>query len=232
MNSRQQRSFSRLQNVKLYLTMERSLDDMPRLYSASLNRLESSIKRVDELASRQALSSPMYKRDGRQVAELRRVLRRQYMIPLVRTARRELLGAPGAERALVVPHASRSHGEVVAAAERLLKYVRPHQKLLTSAGFDRSFFAELRERVRELKHMTTTTAEFRTAHARATRELRLELQRANETVRIIDGLLLARADRNDHLAARWKHATRLPKRIGRPKANKPRLSPVDEPGVS
>ena len=80
--------------------------------------------------------------------------------------------------------------------------------------------------------MTTTTAEFRTAHARATRELRLELRRANETVRIIDGLLLARADRNDHLAARWKHATRLPKRIGRPKAIKPRPSPVDEPGVS
>src|SRR5437867_13280672 len=47
MNSRQQRSFSRLQNVKLYLTMERSLDDMPRLYSASLNRLESSINRLD-----------------------------------------------------------------------------------------------------------------------------------------------------------------------------------------
>jgi hypothetical protein len=146
------------------------------------------------------------------------------MIPLARMGRRTLRFAPGAEAALSTPHASVSHAALVAGAERMLKFVRSHRKLLAGA-FGPGFLEGLRETTRELKHLTTTESERKTRHAKSARALREQLARGHELVLILDGLILAPGDRDERIASTWKAATRLPKRLGRPKMKRAKSVP-------
>lgn len=216
MTRRQRRSIQRLYNVRLFLRMHGYFRGAPALYSKSMVRLSDSLDRIERLELDQVTSRPSIHLDGRTVAELRRVLRREFMMPLVRAGRRELMGAPDVERVLVVPHASKSHAEVVAAAKEMLKFAKPHRKLLTEAGFEPDFLARFRAATTELQRVTTSSYAARTKHGQATKELRLVLKEANETVRIIEGFLTVRLDRDPVLARAWKHASRLPKLFGRP----------------
>ena len=187
--------------------------------------LHSSVKRVGELEEQQYLVAPQHAQEGTKTALLRKRLRREYMIPLSRTGKPLLDFAPGVEKALKVPHARASHRELVTTAEVMLKAVQPYRKLLISEGFPTAFFNEFRDLAKELKRIATTTSERQAKFARVTGDLRRELATGNETLRILDGLLLARADRNPQLARAWKEARRSPKRMGRPPAKKRKALP-------
>ena len=107
----------------------------------------------------------------------------------------------------------------------MVKAVQPYRKLLLSAGFTKAFFTELRDLTKELKRIATTSSQRQATFARVTGELREELATANETLRILDGLVLARADRDSGFERAWKDVMRTPKPLGRPRAKKRRAVP-------
>jgi hypothetical protein len=128
-----------------------------------------------------------------------------------------------------VPHARAPHRELVTTAEVMLKTVRPHQKTLVAAGFSRAFFSEFRERTRDLRRIATSSSARQTKLTRVREAIREELATANETLGILDGLVLSRADRHPRFAKIWKEATRTPKPRGRPRAKKQKLPPNVSP---
>jgi hypothetical protein len=182
------------------------------MYEQFLSKLQTSVARLHELEYEQHTLTPKQVGEGQQTAMLRMRLRRAYMIPLTRIGRRLLRFAPGIERALKVPHARASHRELV------------------SAGFPKTFLTEFRDLTKELKRIATTSSQRQEKFARVTKELRQELASANETLRILDGLMLARTDRDAYVANTWKHVLRTPKRLGRPPAKKRKRSP-NEPAA-
>lgn len=225
MNARQQRAFARLDRAARHLRNLVRLKDPPPLYERFAAKFQVSVARLRELEEEQKTASPQRGVEGRETANLRKRLRREYMIPLTRTGKRLLRFAPGVEQALKVPHARASHRELVTGAEVMLKAVRPHRALLTSAGFPATFLTELRDLTRELKRIATTSSARQAKFARVSRELREELANGNETLRILDGLVLARMDRDRHLAGTWKELLRTPKPLGRPRAKKRKVGP-------
>lgn len=220
MNARQDRGMARLDQAVVKLRFRVKLADAPPLFERSVIKLETSVGRLRELVREQFALTPQQAGEGKKTSDLRKHLRRKYMIPLTRTGKPLLRFAPGIEQALKVPHARASHREIVTTAEVMLKAVRPHQALLVKEGFPKTFFSEFRDFTRMLKRIATTASQRQTKFARVSRELREEFASANETLRIIDGLVLARTDRDPDFARLWKDVMRTPKRLGRPAAKK------------
>lgn len=230
MNARDERALARLDSAASQLRSRLRLKGAPPMYEQFLSKLQTSVARLHELEYEQHTLTPKQVGEGQQTAMLRMRLRRAYMIPLTRIGRRLLRFAPGIERALKVPHARASHRELVTGAEVMLKAVQPHRALLVSAGFPKTFLTEFRDLTKELKRIATTSSQRQEKFARVTKELRQELASANETLRILDGLMLARTDRDAYVANTWKHVLRTPKRLGRPPAKKRKRSP-NEPAA-
>ena len=223
MNARQERSIARLRKIEFNLGIIK-VKGTPPLYAASVVKLKATLGRIEKLEREQFFASPGQSAEGKSMRYARKRLRRDYMLPLRRTARRLLAFAPGIESAMVVPHARASYAEVVAAAERMLKAIRPHRKLVNGAGLAPRFLTDFREHTRELKRLSTSASARQATHARVSDELREELKLAHDTVLIIESLLFQRMDHDRELAKTWKEAVRTPKRLGRPKKEK-RLPP-------
>ena len=226
MNARDQRSMTRIVHAAKGLKrQDLRLEDAPPVYERSVAKLQSSATRLRVLAYEQYKVSPTIAHEGSGTEYLRKRLRREYMIPLTRTGRPLFRFATGIEKALAVPHARASHRKLVAAAEQMLKVVRPHQKLLVEAGFRPTFLTEFRELTRELKRIATTSSARQKKFARVTDELHEELASANETLGILEGFVLARSVHDPSFAKHWKKALRPPKRLGRPPAKKRKSGP-------
>lgn len=223
MNAREERALARLDNAAGELRLEHMrLADAPPMYEAYVAKLLASVKRLHELEYEQHSVKPEQSLEGFNTTFLRKRLRREYMIPLARIGKPLFRFAPGVEKVLKVPHARASHRELVASAEAILQWVRPHQKLLASAGFPKTFFTELRDLTAQLKRVATTSSARQVKFGRVTRAFRKELAAASDTLRILDGLLLRRTDRDKDFARLWKRALRTPKRLGRPPAKRTR----------
>lgn len=225
MDARQERGIARLDHAELELRISVRLTDVPPVFERYVIKLQTSVVRLHELVREQYTLMPQQAEEGEKTTNLRQHLRRKYMIPLTRTGRRLLRFAPGVERALKVPHARASHRELVATAEVMIKAVRPHHALFVKEGFPKTFFTEFRDFTRQLKRIATTTSQRQTKYARVSRELREELASANETLRILDGLVMAHTDRDRQFAKHWKDIMRTPKPLGRPAAKKRQRSP-------
>jgi hypothetical protein len=234
MKARDERSIARLDSAASELGLPTNsrvrlfLEDSPPMYEHYVAKLQSSVKRLRELKFELYVLTPQHAAEGTKTEFLRKRLRREYMIPLMRTGKPLLRFAPGVEKALKVPHARASHRELVTTAEVMLKTVQPYRKLLISEGFPKAFLTELRDLTKELKRIATTSSQRQAKFARVSGELREELARGNEALRILDGLVLARADRNPQFAKTWKDVLRTPKPLGRPRAKKRRATPNDE----
>ena len=202
------------------------LGDPPPTFEHNVIKFRNSVNRVLHLAEQEASLTPQEAGEGEQIADLRERVRREYMIPLSRNAKALLRFAPGIEKALKVPHKRASHRKLVSSAEVMLKAVQPYRKILISAGFSKKSFTEFRDLTKELKRIATTKSQRQVKFDRVTDEISEELATANETLGIIDGLVLARAVRKSRLAKEWRALLRHPTRMGRPPARKQKLSPT------
>ena len=225
MNARQGRSMARLVRADRHFGIRVPLENPPPMYEHFVGKLKTEVAHLRELEYEQHTLTPQHAVEGKKTAYLRKRLRREYMVPLTRVGRRVLRYARGIEQALKVPHARVSHRELVTAAEVMLKTVQPHRALLLSAGFPKTFFTEFRELTKELKRIATTSSQRQAKFARVSEELRRELASANDTLRILDGLMFARTDHDYEFAKIWKDILRTPKRLGRPPAKKRKVTP-------
>jgi len=200
------------------------------MYEHYRAKLRASVVRLGDLAFQQRQLMPLYAAEGKTTALLRKRLRHDYMIPLTRIGKRLFSFAPGVQKSLKVPHARASHRELVTTAEVMLKAVQGQRAVLVKAGFPKTFLTEFRELTRELKRIATTSSARQAKFTQVTRALREELATANETLRILDGLVLGRADQDPHFARAWKDALRTPKPLGRPRTKKRKPSPNEPIG--
>jgi hypothetical protein len=226
MNARQKLSVDRLERVSISLRNSEisKRKGLPPLYARSVDTLSQCIQNLRRIRQEQSITEPANSTHGRHVQLLRRRLRREYMIPVVRATRKPLRFAPGAERALATPHATASHHEIISAAERMAKFLRAHRKLLADA-FRPTFLAEMLDTTRQLKALVTKESDRQVRYTKSARELREELTRGAETVRIIEGILLGPMTYDRSLADSWKNMTRTPKRLGRPKKKRTKQPP-------
>jgi hypothetical protein len=234
MNARDKRALTRVSHAASELGTSGSpvrvmLRDAPPAFELFAAKLQTSVATLHLLAREERTLTPQQAGEGRETASVRKRLRRDYMIPLTRIGKPLFRFGAGVEKTLKVPHARASHRELVTSAEVMLQAVRPHRALLVSAGLPKTFITEFRDLTRDLKRIATTSSARQAKFARVSKRLREELATASETLSILDGLVLARADRDAALARTWKNTVRTPKRLGRPRASARKLALNDAP---
>jgi hypothetical protein len=232
MDNRQERTLQALRRVDGFLAQP-SLQPQPPLLTRMHKQLSRSITRITDMASRQAV--PGSEVDGpRGVDRLRRRIRRDRMMPLVKIAKPLVKFAPGTAAALRVPHARADAATVATAALSLAAALKPHAKLIVSAGYDRSFLQDLRADGRALKEAVHFTSKARQQRSRATHVIASEFKKCTGTLMVIEGILMPRLANDPALAAAWRGSRRVTARTGRPRAKKRRASAraAEQPQVS
>jgi hypothetical protein len=232
MNNRQSRTLDALRRVDLFLAQP-ALQPQPPLLAKMHKQLRGSITRITEMATRQY--APHNAVDGpRDVDRLRRLVRRGRMMPLVKIAKPLVKFAPGTAAALRIPHSRADAATVAAAALSLATALKPHTKLIISAGYDRNFLHDLRADARALREAVHFTSKVRQQRSRATHVIASEFKKCTGTLMVIEGILMPRLANDPPLAAGWRGNRRVTARTGRPRAKKRRASasPAEQPQVS
>jgi hypothetical protein len=109
---------------------------------------------------------------------------------------------------------------VAGAALEIAKFLKPHRKLLVSAGYPATFLADLQHEARELALGAKQTAAARAARAKATSDIARELRKGMQTVTVIEGLVLLHHGRDKATVRFWKNRRRVGARVGRPPRRK------------
>ncbi len=226
MDNRQQRTLDSLAKVLDFLDTH-GLKPTPPLLTAMRTSLDTSMKRIQDLHVQQLKSE----RRGSGVTNLtwlRTSMRRERMMPLVRIAKPLLKFAPGTEAALRVPHARADALTVANAALKLADALKPHTKLLVSAGYTKDFLREFRHEARVLALAAKASDQARQRRARATASIATEFKKAMGTVTVIEGILMPHFARDRALERIWRNRRRVSARIGRPRARgvRPRPRPA------
>lgn len=216
MEKRQLRTIRALEQILAFLE-KYPITPEPPLLTGMRKSLRASIDRIRRFGTEQ-LTVVMLR--GSSVEHRRRLLRRQRLMPLVRIAKPLLAFAPGAERALRVPHARADALTVAEAAIQMAKVLKPHRKLLTSAGYPPTFLADLQHEARELALAAKRTAAARESQAKATAGIAREFAKAMKTVTVIEGLVMLYHAKDRRALEMWRWHRRVGARVGRPPRRK------------
>ena len=154
------------------------------------------------------------------VAKRRKKLRREDMIPLVRTAKPLFDFAPGVQQVLRVPHARADAQTVASAALQMADVLKPHSKLLAAAGYTTGYFRDLRAEARTLALTARTTEKARTRRSEATAAIAAEFEKANKTLTVIEGFVMRAFANSPDILRFWRSRRRVSARMGRPRKGK------------
>jgi hypothetical protein len=229
--------FMRNYDVRLHDTVREAVrcltreerPDEPRL-GASRSRLVAHLARLDELHAALFRAPKKRKDESFRVRMLGQTLRRQHMIPISRPGKKLLASAPGAERAFKVPHARAGTEQLLAAAARMVKLLKPraHARLFVEeAGFPQGFVIELQEAAARLRAYAPEPAGVLRRRRADTAAYTRELRAAREEMRIVEAIAIAREETDPQFLSSWRLFTKLKKRLGRPKG---RRGPDRRPG--
>ena len=218
MEKRQERTLVAFRNVLVFVD-QNPITPEPPLLTGMKRSLEGSMQKITELGIEQG-TAMMFR--VTHVERDRKLLRRERLLPLVRIARPILRYAPGVENVLRVPHARADAITVAEAAIEMAKVLKPHRKLLVSAGMAPDFLAQLQHEARQLALAAKHTAAARQKQARATAALAKEFKKAMETVTVIEGIIMLHFARDSATLKLWRNRRRVSARIGRPPQRTPR----------
>ena len=210
--SRTYKMFTRVVGFLLDLPATRELPALTRM----LKQLQKRMAEIDEHVQGQrygpvALASPVALRS------MKRKLRQGRMIPLARTARPLLKHAPIPEAVLSVPHASIDPVTVAEHAERMVKALARHQKLLTDAGYSKAWMTEFRTEAGTLATAASSREKRRQQRVKATASLADSIEKGMEHVNVIEGIVMGRYGSDSAEWHTWRTIRRVSARLGRPR---------------
>lgn len=188
----------------------------PPLFDRVRTRLRESITRISDYQQTQMAAASTLTGEA-SLDQLRNRLRRERMMPLIKVAKPLLKFAPGTLAALRIPHARASSTDVASAAIRLFDALKPHHKLLASAGYSKDFLLEMRKEADTIALAVKRSDKARQIRARATASMTAEFKKANGAVTVMEGILAARLAKDEVFRVRWKAARRVTARMGRPR---------------
>lgn len=221
MNNRQRRTVEAFRRALGFVDTA-PLKPEPELFAKMRNQLRAACERLSELSTEQLSADGEISNEARLIRGLRTHLRRKQLMPLMRIAKPLLGYAPGVERTLRVPHARADNATLVAGAQKMLNALKPHAKLLASAGVPKTALAELQDQIKKLGRSSSLVDNARRRRAKATLEIRREIEKGMKTLTVLEGLIMYHTD-DAVVHKMWQHSRRVTARTGRPRSPRRRL---------
>jgi hypothetical protein len=151
----------------------------------------------------------------------RKALRKDVRTRLMRIGRHAeavLDGLPGIREDVRLPHGNATDSELLEAAARITKNLRPHVRTLHKTGLPKQEFTKLAASLKALKEKSGSPNTAIARRSRATASIPAAIRRARTIAGSLD--IAIRAELPAFDVRRWKHAYRVPKKMGRPKKKK------------
>ena len=191
----------------------------PPLLTKWRRELKQSLERIERYADAQRSAD----QNALSMTSIWRTeLRRNRMIPLRKIALPILRYAPGAERALKVPAAHASAGEVARAALDMISWLQKHRRLLSAAGVGPEFMAAFRTEATRLAEATKQRRASVAERSRASRGIAKEIKHGFAALSVMEGLVSLHAP---HEMKGWLIVSRPSKKVGRPRKIRRRKRP-------
>lgn len=222
MENRQERTVAAHKRVVMHAD-DSGINPIPPLLLKTRTKLQGCIDRIQIFRQQQHSAALAVK--GPRPSDASWKLRREKMMPLVRIVRPLRKYAPGVERVMSVPHARSDAVTVANAAREMAKVLKPHQRLLKSAGLPDDFLAEMRREAEVLAASVKRSEKVRRVRSAATAAIARELKEAKKHVTVIEGILMFH-QKDETKLSMWKSDRRVGARIGRPKRKKRPSPPV------
>ncbi|MEP6618568.1 MAG: hypothetical protein ABJE47_04620 [bacterium] len=142
-------------------------------------------------------------------------MRQRHMLPLARLGRRLFAGDSAITSALAMPHKRAPTDEILAAADRMVKVLRPHRAFISESGSDAKRIAVLSDEVRRVRNLVRAADGAVADRAVPTRRIAELFASARRDIQALDGLIAATLDKR--AIRTWKDNIKIGGRIGRPK---------------
>ena len=142
-------------------------------------------------------------------------MRERLMLPLASLGKRVFAGDPTIAAALRVPHKRSANDLMLAAADRMVKTLRPHRALFTASSGGVRRISELQAEVRRVRQLVRAADGAVADRAVPTRRIAELLASGRRDVQALGALIAASRDKA--AIREWKNVSRVGGRIGRPK---------------
>ena len=184
-------------------------------------KLAEAVGEVRKLYQTQVTNHMGRTGDSGETTRLRKELRKR-MMRIASNAVVSLEGLPGVEDDMRVPHANTKTSDLLDAANRFAKNVRPHLRTLHANGLPANALAQLETTARALEAKASSADTAIARRSRATSSLPDAIRRARKIVKALDVTIKEELADNTAALRMWTSATRIPRKKGRPKKPKPR----------
>jgi hypothetical protein len=151
---------------------------------------------------------------------------RQRLLRISRRAIVVLDGLPGIRDDLRVPHATVKDADLLKAAARIVKNLRPHLRTLHETGLPKDSMPSLLKAMKALKEQSAKSDTAIARRSVATASLPSAIRRARDIAKALDSVI--KADLDGTAVVMWNAAYRIPRKKGRPKKAR-RASPRPNP---
>ena len=211
MNDRQVRTLRSFDSI-LASVRERTRDIAPEA-PAIIKHLAATCDELERLHGNQMTEASIRSANSprRQVAAMRERL----MLPLATLGKRIFAGDTTIMAALRVPHKRTATDVMLAAAERMVKTLRPQRSLLTASSGEAKRITELHTEVRRVSQLVRAVDGAVADRAVPTRRVTELLASARRDVQALGALVAASG--NKAAIRDWKSVSRVGGHIGRPK---------------
>jgi hypothetical protein len=222
MNQRQYRVIRAGESAVIFA---RELKNPPLRVTEAANRLEATLDDakhadVEQLSAKQLRRAPHISMN-----RAKTILVRKHLDPIVADGLEMFAGLPGIKESLRLPRIKDAPAKHLEAAERVRRVAEEHEKeFIRDRNYGPDFLEKLDLAVQNLEaaaRVAPGTA--RAQYTRATQHVKEEIARVRRALDVLDSRMAEAYLDDDPTLKNWRHASRVPGKIGRPKKRKPRV---------
>jgi hypothetical protein len=217
MNGRQERVFRSIE-VAMAFGLSRRMD--PELVAAHAD-IARAYEKINKANVRGIIAGADRELRRRRLRTARLTLRQQHLLKIRKRGKFLLRGLSGIERELRVPHYRASNEDLLAAARRIAKAVRPHAAVFYEANFPKDFLKQLKHAADAVARAAAEPIAPEDDGPLITRALKEALREGRLAVDAFDALVVAKYAKNSGELHAWKGSKKIRGRMGRPPKPKP-----------
>jgi hypothetical protein len=226
MNERQNRLIRAAQSAVPFVA---SLQDPPLRVTQASKRLEQSLRDAREAWVAQIHAMNLRREPQISLSRAKKILLRQHLGPIIADGLEMFVGFPGIKETLRAPRIKDPPEKLLEAAERVWRFAEAHkQEFIDEGDYSPDFLEQFDLAIQNLDAAARADkGAARARYTQSTREVKDEIARVRRALDVLDARMHeAYLDDREKLKD-WRHASRIPARLGRPKKRKPRFKGAD-----
>jgi len=219
MNNRQSRV---LRAGDLAIVFVQGLKRPPSRVTEAAKRLEQELRDTRDAEQAQIRAKHSRKAPRYSVIRAKTILLRKHLDPIAADGLEMFAGLPGIDESLKLPRIKDAPEKHLEAAKRVRRVAEEHEEeLINERNYNENFLEKFHEAVRDLEAAARVErGSARAKYTRATVDVKDHITRVRRALDALDTRVVEAYLDDDSTLERWRRASRVPAKLGRPRKRK------------